>query len=138
MASQRKNESRIDYLKRAAEEKRLHRQLNPNISSAYQKRRYAENRDWERLVNILNKYNLTLDQYHSMFENQDFGCAICGVEDNERTTKAKKCFRELVVDHNHDTGKVRGLLCGTCNSLIGYAKENIAILQNAQRYLEVA
>ena len=40
-----------------------------------------------------------------------------------------------MIDHNHDTGEVRGVLCSACNSLIGYAKDSIETLEEAVRYL---
>ena len=43
--------------------------------------------------------------------------------------------RRLAVDHNHTTGKVRGLLCSNCNTLLGKAKDNVNILQAAIDYL---
>lgn len=54
---------------------------------------------------------------------QNGRCAICGIED------------KLVVDHNHQTGELRGLLCQHCNKLLGFSKENPAILVAAVAYL---
>jgi hypothetical protein len=45
-------------------------------------------------------------------------------------------FATWNIDHDHQTGKVRGLLCGFCNSLLGYAKDDPATLESAIRYLE--
>lgn len=59
-----------------------------------------------------------------MVINQNNKCLIC--------CKVKK----LVVDHDHNTGLVRGLLCDTCNRGIGYLKEEVEILRNAIKYLE--
>jgi Autographiviridae endonuclease VII len=62
-----------------------------------------------------------------MYERQGGKCAICP----EFKPKGK-----LVVDHNHTTGKVRKLLCLHCNTLIGYAREDIAILLSAVVHLQ--
>ena len=58
-----------------------------------------------------------------MFEEQEGKCAIC-----DSTGK-------LVVDHNHDTGDVRSLLCNSCNSGIGFLKDSPAIVMKAYSYL---
>lgn len=69
-------------------------------------------------------YGLTFERYAEMVREQRGQCAICG------QTAAK-----LVVDHNHTTGQVRGLLCHLCNAMIGYARERIEILAQAAAYL---
>lgn len=72
-------------------------------------------------------YNLTLDQYHSMQEKQDFSCVICGADDRGN----------LYVDHNHATGKIRGLLCRQCNTAIGMMYDNPIALHRAAEYVSV-
>ena len=79
-------------------------------------------------------YNLTLDDYAKMLKQQNGVCAICG--ESETTISSKtgtiKC---LAVDHNHKTGKNRGLLCGRCNQALGLFQENPQILTLAALYL---
>ena len=53
-------------------------------------------------------------------------CAICGVYIDDK---------KMVIDHDHITGEVRGILCGSCNSMIGFAYDNPDTLQNAISYL---
>jgi hypothetical protein len=72
------------------------------------------------------KYGLTLNQYRMLFEMQNHKCAICG-QQQEQT---------LSVDHDHRTGKVRELLCIKCNTIIGFADDNVEILQKAIEYLQ--
>lgn len=94
---------------------------------------------WRTFMTRLYKYGLTLDQYHSIQERQDFVCAICGL-DLPGFSRTKKCEIEssnLVLDHCHATDKVRGALCGSCNSGIGCFKNNIEFLQNAISYLKL-
>lgn len=74
-------------------------------------------------------YGITLQDYNIMFEEQKGKCLIC----QKHQTELK---RKLFVDHCHSTGKVRGLLCTHCNTLLGNAKDNIEILYNAINYLE--
>ena len=84
----------------------------------------------------LKQYNLTLEQKEEMLTKQNNCCAVCGRNQSEFK-------RELGVDHNHKTGKVRGLLCHNCNiHLAGFdnireyfAKQNISILKTIIEYL---
>jgi len=77
------------------------------------------------------KYNLSSDELNSMYLSQDKKCKICG-DKYEDISK----HGGLYIDHCHSTGKVRGLLCRSCNSLLGVAKDNVVILQNAINYLK--
>lgn len=72
------------------------------------------------------KYGLTKQQNELLYEEQEGKCCIC-----------KRFFlrKNLVVDHNHTTGKVRGLLCSPCNRGIGLLGDNIENLFRAQQYL---
>lgn len=74
-------------------------------------------------------YNMTLEDYNSLFIKQEGRCAICGTHQSELK-------RALCVDHNHATGKVRGLLCDYCNHALGKSRENIEILYRMIAYLE--
>jgi hypothetical protein len=78
-------------------------------------------------------YNLTIEQYNEMLKQQNGVCAICGKE--EITKDSLRNVRKLSVDHNHKTGKIRGLLCASCNHVLGNAKDNIEILLKAIAYL---
>ena len=78
-------------------------------------------------IYLKNNYGLTIEQYNQMFVDQNGICAICNGKN--------KNGRNLYVDHNHITGKVRGLLCNNCNCGIGYLKENEDILLKAIKYL---
>lgn len=77
--------------------------------------------------NLKTKYGITPEDYSRMMIAQDGVCAICrGVD-----VRGKK----LAVDHNHVTGQVRGLLCGSCNSAIGLLKENPDRIARALSYI---
>lgn len=73
-------------------------------------------------------YGITLEEYNEMLAQQKGVCAICSNTCNS--------FRRLAVDHDHATGKIRGLLCGNCNKGLGVYHDNIQLLQNAIKYLE--
>ena len=74
----------------------------------------------------LNKYGLTIEDYENMLISQNYSCAICGGDNKGKN---------FAVDHDHKTGKVRALLCSTCNSGIGSLKDSIDILEKAIEYL---
>lgn len=100
-------------IKKAKKEQKKWRNNNPE--------KYKENN--RRLV--LKKYSLTIEDFEKMVKNQNNTCLIC-------SQKIKK----LCVDHDHRTGRVRGLLCRVCNLLLGAAQDNIEILEKAIKYLE--
>lgn len=73
-------------------------------------------------------YGISLDEYNEMFNNQSGCCAICGkhqVEFNKR----------LSVDHDHETNKIRKLLCQKCNAGLGTYDDDIELLLKAVEYL---
>lgn len=67
--------------------------------------------------NVLKRYGLTLEDYNEMFKNQEGRCAICGKHQSEFS-------KRLFVDHNHTTGKVRALLCSSCNMKVGLVEKS--------------
>lgn len=69
-------------------------------------------------------YNLTPTEVEQMLESQGGVCAICGQVPERR-----------VVDHCHDSGKVRGILCDTCNRCLGLLKDDANVLMSAAAYL---
>lgn len=74
-------------------------------------------------------YGITLTQYNQMLAAQDGVCAICKVPHHPE--------RPLVVDHDHDSGEVRGLLCSECNTGLGLLGDNPDTLLAASAYLEI-
>jgi len=80
--------------------------------------------------NLQKLYNFSYEEYTKLLVEQDNKCAICQYE-SKPTDKFTLC-----VDHDHETGKVRGLLCNNCNRSLGLLKDNIIVLNNAIKYLE--
>lgn len=78
--------------------------------------------------NLYHYYSITKEDYERMYNEQEGSCKICRDPVGDG----------LYVDHCHKTGTVRGLLCLTCNSGIGYLKEDITVLENAIDYLRAA
>ena len=84
---------------------------------------------------LKHKYGLSIEQYDRMFLEQNGVCAICG---NPPAPTGKPQQTRLHVDHDHQTGQIRGLLCRACNHGIGSLRDSTAILQSAISYLENA
>lgn len=76
------------------------------------------------------RYNISLDTYKQMFDDQNGQCAICGAAEGNSKHK------NLYIDHDHKTGEVRGLLCHCCNNMLGYSKDTPDILRQGATYLE--
>ena len=104
--------------------------------SKYNKKRYS---DGSRGSHLEQKFGITQEDYKDMMEAQGGTCAICNGKNavRKRTTFENKPFTiALAVDHNHKTGKVRGLLCNSCNTSLGKFKDDITLLKRAIEYLE--
>lgn len=81
------------------------------------------------------KYGLTRDQFDKMNADQGGVCAICGLPPTVQHKPGQTAPPRLAIDHDHLTGKVRGLLCVTCNLAIGYLRDNPSVVDNAAAYL---
>jgi hypothetical protein len=88
---------------------------------------HIRNKEYARNSYYKSHYNITLEQYDQMFEQQNGVCAICG--------EVNKNGWRLAVDHNHKTKKVRALLCLKCNALIGSMESFKPPLNKAVKYL---
>jgi hypothetical protein len=82
---------------------------------------YEENR-----ISRIRIYGIDVPDYERMLEEQGGGCYICGKKPDKRA---------LDIDHDHETGKVRGLLCSNHNRAIGLLNDDITILAKAIQYL---
>ena len=85
-----------------------------------------------RKDHLSRKYGIAIDDWNRMFIAQGGRCLICGRHQDELSGR-------LAVDHNHRTGQNRGLLCSTCNSILGFAGkggDNSTVLANAVKYLQ--
>ncbi len=103
---------------------------NNRLKGLEQSKNWAKNnRDKIKNYELKNRFGITLEQYNQMFEDQQGCCAICGKHQSELKLS-------LCVDHNHDTGKVRALLCGKCNTGLGLLNEDIKILEQSIKYLK--
>lgn len=81
--------------------------------------------------NNLKKYGISPEEYQRMLDSQGGVCKICS---SDKVSRSRDTYN-LFVDHDHETGKVRGLLCHHCNAGLGYFKDNLNYLNNAIEYL---
>ncbi len=82
---------------------------------------------------IKKRYGLTVEGYESLQQEQNDSCAIC--KKPSGLTKAGRC--NLHVDYDHTTGKVRGLVCARCNTLVGFlTTTSDSVMAEARRYIE--
>ena len=95
--------------------------------SAKKRERYCPDKNASSMLKKL--YGITLADYDRMVEKQNGKCAIC------ETTEPRTPGSRFAVDHHHETGKVRALLCGPCNTAIGSLKEDPALFTAAIEYL---
>jgi hypothetical protein len=102
-----------------------------NRRKEVQKKYREENKEKIKMKVRESRYSLLNDEYTKILISQNYSCFICHKHQDE-------CQYGLDVDHNHSTGKVRGLLCGNCNKSLGLFKDNINYLKNAIKYLENA
>ena len=126
------------------ERDKAHREKNKDYYDAYKREWVAKNRDSlnarrrgdpkklyrTKMYELKKKYNISPDQWHSTIKAQGDRCLCCktlfGI-----LRETKPC-----VDHCHSTGRVRGILCGRCNLLLGHANDQPAILRACARYLK--
>lgn len=125
-----------DYRDRACERSlRAYKAQSPEQRLEQSRRWRAANLEHVRLrgreLHLKTTYGLTLEQYEAMAESQGWACAICRRTPDE----IKSRFKVLVVDHSHKTGKVRSLLCYTCNYGLGHFEDDPGLLLDAIDYL---
>jgi len=103
--------------------------------SGYHKKRYKV---WGRNYQLQKKFGITEIEYRRIEKGQGGVCAICGCEETKLVNCAAKTrkVKPLSVDHNHETGQVRELLCDNCNNGIARFRENIEYMANAISYIE--
>lgn len=89
---------------------------NPERSKRYQRQRL-----------LRGTHGLSLEDYEGLAEKQNYVCAICGNTNGNRV---------LYVDHCHETGEIRGLLCNQCNLALGHFQDDIEKMEIAIEYLK--
>jgi hypothetical protein len=116
----KRKESQKEYRSRD----HVRKKLQEAESSQYRK-------DQHKYKHIARKYGLSKSDYDTLISLQDNKCKICYVEfTNESRVSGPN------VDHNHESGDIRGLLCRQCNSGLGMFMDNQELLNNAIKYLQ--
>lgn len=120
-----------DKAKRAANPSK-YALLKKEWAEANPEKRNQISRDWaknnqtkRRAARIKAAYGITSEDYSLRYLEQSGACSTCRVK-----------APQLHIDHDHSTGKVRGLLCNDCNSGLGFFKDRSDVLLSAVRYLE--
>jgi hypothetical protein len=129
-----KNKSKEWYYSHLKERNQYNKKFK-NRDNMRRREDYKNNFSKYKEQHLKSAYGISLEDYFNMLESQNGVCAICGKEEMRINPKTKKVHL-LSVDHNHATGKVRGLLCMKCNPGIGNFQENVGLLQNAIEYLK--
>ena len=80
-------------------------------------------------LRLFKLYKLTVDEYEEMYADANGCCQVCGISEELNN-------KRLAVDHDHKTGKVRGLLCGKCNTALGQLDDNLIKISSLYSYLK--
>lgn len=124
--SKRNKENRMKNIDKTREKDRERYQKTKDKRVDYAREYRKNNKDKTRDINLKSKYGITQEDYDNMKQKQNNCCVICGEhEDNLK--------RVLCVDHCHNTGVVRGLLCDTCNKFLGFYEK---LHDKCEQYLE--
>jgi hypothetical protein len=107
------------------EQQREYRDANRETLNARRRERRAATPGKQRDYRLRWKYGITMEEYDSLAKAQNHLCVICGVQPTGG----------LVVDHCHNKGHVRGLLCINCNLALGHLKDDVNIARAAVKYL---
>lgn len=126
-AQMRERSQRPDKAAEARERSRAWYEANKERAREYAKTQYTPENN---LARALKRYGMTPYEYSLLLEAQEGKCAICGV------AHGNKNGERLVIDHCHDTGAVRGLLCHSCNRGLGMLRDSAVLLQAALNYLK--
>jgi len=111
-----------DPIKRKECAKKIRQKYENNPKNKYKIKKRAR----DKIYWLKSKYGLTIEQYDIILESQNGVCKICGGANPKR----------FAVDHDHKTGKIRGLLCSMCNGGLGLFRDNIDFLKKAIEYLK--
>jgi hypothetical protein len=117
-----------DYLNKQRENCKQWSKANKIHKKKYQKNWRAKRDKDYNFIRNLRGYGMTIDDYNNILLEQKGVCAIC--------KKAPKNNRRLHIDHDHQTGLIRGLLCFRCNFGLSYFAENVITIKYAYEYLQ--
>lgn len=119
------NDKRREYLKRYYERNKEKRKA---YNYKWMSNNYEKWQETQRKSRLKRKFGISVEEYNTVLQKQQGQCGICGV----KRTDIKTTFS---VDHDHSTGRVRGLLCHECNMGLGKFKDSTKVLLAAIDYL---
>ena len=102
--------------------------IESKVKAEYQRKWRKANPEKAKNIELKKRFGITLEQYNAILERQGGVCAICNEKD--------PYFENLAVDHDHNTNRVRGLLCHLCNRALGMFKDDSERLRKALSYLK--
>ena len=117
--------------KKHAEYMREYNKRKPEKKKSYRKN-YREN---HKANQLRAKYGITIEEYQAMLDNQGGVCKLCGLVETVKISRGEG-VRSLAVDHDHNTGKVRGLLCHQCNVVLGQYEKHKDLFPKFQEYID--
>ena len=89
---------------------------------------------YTRKFNLKKRFGITPEEYEKLLVGQKSVCLICSKIGTSKSKKGGKLYK-LAVDHNHNTGKIRGLLCSKCNIGLGNFNDDVSLLEKAKQYI---
>lgn len=107
------------------------REKNRSEYNNYTAQWRAKNPERQHKMEIKRRYSLSIEGYNQFLIDQKCQCKICGKQHDPSIKRGR-----LYVDHNHDTGIVRALLCASCNKALGQMLDSPDLLRKAAAYLE--
>lgn len=140
-------ECRNKYLREYRRNKRLNdrewvKKTNNSLRNFFKKnpgktKQYYKTKTKEQHIrySLKHSYGITLEKYNEMLLKQNEVCAICKNRDIYMDKTGQQFYRRLAVDHCHESGKIRGLLCSGCNGGLGLFRDDYKLLEQAIIYL---
>lgn len=92
--------------------------------------------EYRRIWNMNNKYGIDDSGFDSLWYAFKGRCGICNQELKMPENRRGQSMNVVAIDHDHNTGNIRGLLCNSCNKGLGHFLDNVDILKQAIKWLE--
>lgn len=116
---------------RLAKSREYRRDYQRRKRAAFSEEEKEIEREKSRIAEMKKKFGIGTEEYERILAAQDYVCAICGSPSPRSSRKER-----FAIDHDHDTGKIRGVLCNPCNRGIGLLGDKVSRLQAAVDYLK--
>jgi len=107
-----------------------YRAINTKRFRNWRRKHPVEAKRRQKNLNLKRMYGISLEKYQAIINSQNNQCKLCGINFDTLSPKF------IHVDHDHISGKVRSILCHHCNTGLGAFKEDVALLEDAIKYLE--